>query len=859
MAWWDDIGKVASSLPGALGGSTSGSGAPPPPSVTGNSGSSGITYQQYTAPAGPQGGSLPAGTVYTVGPNGSLSIDYRPSTSGGGSGSVSVSLNPNSTSAWSIREMPDGSLVRVNELTGQIEVISPAPTYGSGSDPRDLNSDGLDDKTGYALGVYPVSTSVSPTGFVYQGQPVWPDGSPYTGAGSQQGPNYEGTRQGPGGIYGYNPSTGRYEIIPGSEALGSGASSGPTTYSGGGGSSGASAYSSIATAQINAQSRLAAIEAEAQARAQAAQQDADLQKQLIRLQQDFQREQAAVANAFAAAGQFAQFEVANRQLEEQYNQRRVMLIGEYRDSLKDYDARAVSDAIRRSGTLEQALNQEGDFLTDNANAGAAALLGEINRPFTPLQPYDPYRFMNGGMSGGIGGTPSTGGGTPGGAPTGGGSGAPSGGMSGGLTTMPGAGMGVDLTQIERDLRAQGVPDAELAEVMREMQQGQAAVSEAQLSAIYQQLTGQGQYLTHDAMGNPTIAGYGTGGMHTLQQQSDPWFSGVWQTSDPYAPNYKSPNDPMFLPSWAKPTSASGMAGAGGNFVPPTEPIPTSHPLAGGLTGGVVKPPDTVIPMLAGGGMAKGAFITGDSLSGRPTGHEELVIAPGGAQVIPLGKMGAQQLMGRLPRFASGTPSYLQGMDWWSLSQAAQEQPVYEAPKVAVKQPTYTAPVPQPTSVIGATPTQALPTYTPPAPTQPTPTPVTGQTGGSGTTPSPTTTPLPTSPVSSPAPAQPPVTTTNPAQPATTTQPTTTTTQPTSPFSPASQELLDTVMAYRQGTADMGIEFSPWDVAWGTLTPFEQNLYYQNEAQKRGVPVELLAQDVARRRLPGFAGTLRQGY
>lgn len=832
MGWWDDVQKAVT----GAGGSGTGT-LPPPPSLSG--GSSGTTYQQYTAPAGPQGGALPAGTVYTVGSNGALSIDYRPPASSGG-GAVSVSLNPNSTSAWSIREMPDGSIARINELTGAIETIVPAPQYSA---TNDRDRDGYDDSTGLPNGVVRVNTDISPTGLVYKGQPVNPDGSLYSGASGSGVGDYTSLKEGPGGIWGLNRKTGTFELIPGSGAFGSTATNQPATYSGGGGGGAASAYSSIATAQINAQSRLAAIEAEAAAGQARDAAQAALQKELLALQQNFQREQSAAQNALTAMGMQQQFAIADAQLRQQYEQNKVNLIGQYRDALRDYDPRAVLQQIRDYGSLSSAMNENpSGFLTDNANAGAAALLAGLRRPYEGPQPPNLGQFtggapMTGGLPGGGGVTTGAGG------TTGTGGTSVSGGSGGATGALPGGG-GVDLTEIERSLRASGLPEAEVAAAMREMQQGQAAVSEAQLSAIYQQLTGQGQYLTHDAMGNPTIAGYGTGGMHTLQQQSDPWFSGVWQTSDPYAPNYKSPNDPMFLPSWAKPTSASGMAGTGGNFVPPTEPIPTSHPLAGGLSGGLVKPPDTVIPMLAGGGMAKGAFITGDSLSGRPTGHEELVIAPGGAQVIPLGKMGAQQLMGRLPRFASGTPSYLQGMDWWSLSQAAQEQPVYEAPKVAVKQPTYTAPQPtytppvipysqpvqQPIPVVGSAPTVPTSTQAPvsssPAPPSPAPT--------------------ATNPLATPSPTQ-----AAPPAPPTESNPAATGVEG---LTAEEQALLAEIMATRTGTENMGM--NPYDVAWGAQAPFFQDLFYRNEAQRLGVPEELYRQDVARNRLAGVGGGLQ---
>jgi hypothetical protein len=81
------------------------------------------------------------------------------------------------------------------------------------------------------------------------------------------------------------------------------------------------------------------------------------------------------------------------------------------------------------------------------------------------------------------------------------------------------------------------------------------------------------------------------------------------------------------------------------------------------------------------------------------------------------------------------------------------------------------------------------------------------------------------------------------------------------YTPEQQDLLNRIMNERRTTADMMLPFQPWDVAFQGLTPFEQNLYYQNEAQKRGIPAELFAQDVARRGLAGVGGGLagRIGY
>ena len=164
------------------------------------------------------------GAVYQKSSSGAISIISRPSAGGGTGGSVS--LNPDSTSAWSIRTI-GGRDYRVNELTGDVIPLDVPGGQSSGRDPS-----GYDPSTGLPYGVTRVSTTVSPTGLVYQGVPVNPDGSPYAGSTSQVA-NYTGIKEGPGGLWGLNTNTGTYEKIPGSEKLGksTAATGGPSSIS----------------------------------------------------------------------------------------------------------------------------------------------------------------------------------------------------------------------------------------------------------------------------------------------------------------------------------------------------------------------------------------------------------------------------------------------------------------------------------------------------------------------------------------------------------------------------------------------------------------------------------------------------
>lgn len=712
---------------------------------------------------------------------------------------------------------------------GTVRVVGgPAQTVPQGADPRDLNGDGLDDSTGRAVGVYAVPTSVSPTGFVYNNIPVWPNGAPYTGAGAEQDhPGYSNVKAGSGGMFGINNATGRYELIPGSEALGSTAPTSGPVGGGGGGSSG-SAYSGIATQMLANQGALARIEAESAAQQARMQMEAQLTKELKALDQNFQREMAAMQNTLSAIGLQAQIATANAQLRQAYEQNKIALVGQFQSALQQYDARAVFDAMMEAGSLSSALNQMGEqgFLTDNANAPAAALLSMIRKPFEPIpEPTALAGFLGGapggGMTGGLpgGATGGTGGATGGTGGTGGATGG-TGGLSGGLggasqigSAVPFTAPNADLVPLIESLRAAGATDADIAQLQAEIASGQRSAQDFMLGNYYKSMTGNSQFLRNNPDGSKVMPGgdlYGGSG----------YMPDTWQTTDPLGGNY----NPALIPP-PQPTGVSGMAGAGGTFAAPTAPIPANHPLAGGLTGGQVAKnplePQAVIPMLKDGGSFRGAAVVGEA-------GPELMIAPQGADVIPLSPPMAGQLLG------SGMPGLAFGTLSGGTLTRARSTPTYVEPAPA---PTYVAP----TATTGGSVTTSVPSTTTQA-APPLASPVV----------SPTSSPAP--PVAAPTPAAPAATTT-PAQPAT--QPTTTPTTPLNGSLPQpSQELLDEIMADRVGTANMGI--NPYDVGFANLPPWIQELFFQNEAQRTGTPAALYAQDVARRQLSGaMVGSL--GY
>jgi len=753
----------------------------------------GITYTQYVAPDGPYGSTFPAGTLYSIGSNGSVSRDYTPSTGGGGSGAVSVSLNPNSTSAWTIRTI-GGRDYRVNELTGEVIPLEVPGGTSTGRDPS-----GYDPSTGLPYGVTRVATTISPTGLVYQGVPVNADGSLYVAG--QEPANYSGIKEGPKGLYGLNDQTGQYELIPGSEMFGK-TTVQPTSYGGGGSYSLPRDY--IGEANAKAQGQIAVAQAQA-----AAQQDKDaaqaaLQRQLLEMQQGFTGEQNAISRAMQAQQLAQQAAFQDAQLRDQYEAAQKSLITPYRESLRDYDARAVWDQMRRfGGNAANVLNanQEGQLLTDNAMAGSAALFQAMNKPYQPINSgvnwsqwglqvsptgqIIPAGTPTGGLA--TGGTPTTG--TP---------------AAGGTPTPEGGGLATSIPMSPQERMYQS------AQTGWQTAYGGGPVPPEELAKMWA--------VTHGgaSLGDALLTGN---------------YSGVWQSIDPFAPNYKPPYEGYEIPGYTYDYDQMGL-------VPnASAPVNTQLTVPGLASGEQPVPPQMLsVPGLARGGLAKGAFITGEGSRKNPSEHSELMIAPGGAQVIPLTGKQAKRLMdGGLASFATGTGYY-------SANPADYES--YDAYWNAFTNATNWG--------------------------QPITTTSTTTTGGSV----PTSTTAPPPPVSSTPP--PPVVTTTPTtvtQPAT--QPTTTNTVPVAASQPAptgglamngtptvtpeQQALIEQIRQTRLGTADMN--FNPWDVSFQNLSPLEQRMYFQNAAQRTGLPEDILSFDVNRNRLAGVSGGLagRLGY
>lgn len=155
-----------------------------------------------------------------------------------------------------------GAVYQIDNYDGSIQVIHhPTKTVN----PRDKNNDGLDDTTGFAVGVY--KDESSPSGYYYPEAdgtvvPVLPNGAPYHG--SDMTPNKAATLHyfSSGGVeYAYDPATGESKAIGGRPTASSSSGGGTvrvSSGSSGGGSSSASEAAQISAAASQANAALSA-------------------------------------------------------------------------------------------------------------------------------------------------------------------------------------------------------------------------------------------------------------------------------------------------------------------------------------------------------------------------------------------------------------------------------------------------------------------------------------------------------------------------------------------------------------------------------------------------------------------------
>ena len=207
----------------------------------------GVWYDASGKPV--TGATTPTTTTSTTTP--------RTTSSGGGGGGGSSSGG----SVTTIETDPvSGRRYRaVNGIfSSWMDPVSAGNYGGSGTYPGDANGDGIQDATGLANGVVKVSTSLSPTGYIYGTTPVYPNGAPYTGGATSTGGNKPilidktGAITGRAGTsYYYDDNGLPHTLVTGSTSSSSGSSSGGSSLSGSGGGGGGSSSSGVHSGGYN--------------------------------------------------------------------------------------------------------------------------------------------------------------------------------------------------------------------------------------------------------------------------------------------------------------------------------------------------------------------------------------------------------------------------------------------------------------------------------------------------------------------------------------------------------------------------------------------------------------------------------
>lgn len=890
------------------------------------------------------------GATYQIGSNGSVSIISRPSSGGGGSTSptnVYINQNPGELYQTIVSDgsdgYPAGTVYQVNQLTGAVTVKS-RPSSSAGVNPADKNGDGLDDTTNMALGVYPYKGS--PTGYAYgNGQPVWPNGAPYEGETGNAPPTLVN------GKYIWDGT--KFVVAPGMETptSSSSGSSGSSTVrvtgisgSSGGSSGGGSSsqydtagYRQMTQAVLEREAALAALkgpdtvsaegsanrafqaEQNAMDRAQRAQETAAAQRS-----KDIESFRAAVndtdpnavrawlyGNGIGAGGN-----IVNRMgegtdaLSPNALAGAAALLGGLRGTpaaalgswMQDYPGLANVAASGGTGAVSGGVS--GDSGTAGVGAG-----GGLATPATPQAPalLGNWRLMRNPLSG----EPTvwqnfdTGAVMP---------------WMPGETNAPtdfaGVPEGPNNTGLFRSgnwvrLEVGGQPVGWVNALDRTRREydpndpnGVKLAYNDRMDGVGMTTPGQKLYnnLYYDAQGGQHVMGTG----NAQYQLVDGKLVQVGGSEDTQLPvGIQSPQMADIATKGGIPTPWSpGTFDATGTWIPSGQPQPTNNittPGNGAAPAGVIDygndniqrgielPNKTVVPGLARGGVAYGPMIVGDSPSGRPTGHEEMVIAPQGARVIPLRGMAPSQrrvLMRGLRRYALGTdPWAWQGVDWnqsdnvdaggnaysdFSAFSPANAQanpliaqlggmtPAYNAPAPTAA-PAYSAPPPTPTVPALPATTAGSSTATPVATATPS-TPSTGSPSSSVASPSP-------APASGSTATQPATQTTTPAATQPAAQPVTVQslsgTYDVSNLTPDQQSLMDEIANWRRNATQVDLNgLSPYSVEFAGLNPYVQDAYYKGIQTKYGVPAGALQWEVARNQamMPGLSrGAASVGY
>jgi hypothetical protein len=850
-----------------------------PPSSDGG----GITYETYTSDG--SDGFRP-GTILQRGSNGSVTVKYTPPAgSSGGGGSTTINYNTQAANdlgpnRYAFRTsdgtdgMPPGTTYQIDLLDGSLSNIKFPAAPTANVNPADRNNDGLDDSTNLALGVFP--SSKSPTGYIYSdGTIVTPNGAP-TGQGNVYSQDTGGgAPQLVNGKYIWDGT--KFVIAPGMESTASGSSSGGgNTFTGSGMKlsvpSGSSGFN-----QSSSSNALAEIAARGDSEMAIARLRADLEMQMFQARMAAENDPNNLQNQLRIQQLNMQMQQMQQAEARQQAEQRRGLINDFRSAVTDTDPSAMhsmlyAQGVGAGGNIVNRLAAGDNALSDQALSGAAALLQQLRvPPSSPMAQWVP-------QMGGLGGAPSPGGtGQPGlpGAPTGGVPGAP-----GGTPTVPGLpsspGLSTDPVAIAREaaMRQDQAADAERAKFLTENAEGNWTQIPGPGAIPYYKNTVTGHSMpvsewyslmedVRSAQGTPTR---GDEFLNGLNANEAVWYGavpdaegsgGLWVD---YGGTFRSGSNPIALKDYGRqlygdaPVTTTGMYGAPTYTAPDfrsltTPTVAPTYSLADDqVQQGVDLPNKTTVPMLAMGGLARTAAITGDPQPGSNRPNPELTEwTPQGLRVTPLNRMPpqrAQALMRGLPRHFGGFDPYTTGFNPYGGTGGL----VDTISKYST--PTYTQPAPV-----------QQPTYTQPAPTQPTPdiyktsgpSPYASMTGpvqtGTGGTIAPSTA-TPTAQTQAPAPVMTGLNT--PSGVINTTG-----------LTPEEQALLDEVRQVRESTPvpDLG-GMSPYDVAFNTLTPGSREAYFKGMAAKKGIRPEDFAWEVARNQqmMPGLSrGGMSTGY
>ena len=708
-----------------------------------------------------------------------------------------------------------GAVYQQDTYDGSITIVSKPAPAAQNVNPADKNNDGLDDTTNMAIGVFRDPTNQSPTGYIYgDGQPVWPNGAPYTGDG--------GTGKAPtlvNGKYIWNGS--KFVVAPGLETPAStnisvsGVKANYGSSSGGGGS--AAAARDYAGEQAASDARQAQMAADARAW-QAAQNDIDRQ---IRAQ-EFQ------ANYGLNVAQF-QAQQARDQAAQKSSDLRDFSNAISDTDMAKFQAVLYANGYNAGGTINNRLREDPNaFFSELANVRAAGLLDQIR---------------NGYGSVAAPGIPATGGlGT-----TGGGAG-----TAGGAPSQPGATTGT-LPSTQQNQGAGGGPtppyitDATGTKVLNPayVQEQAARREEENRQQAWATRTGwypvsgpTGILYTEYVNGQPTGKTMTRDAYSAMQQQQAPienpsaamQIMDALQGAQAYAQRYAQVQGTPYVDPLAGKTTATG----GGttlynmpwgwsltNQMPVMPGLPYGDDNVQRAVGGANSAiqPRAVVAMAHGGGPVSGSLIVGDPQ--RPGVPNPELVTGDNIRVTPLNQMPprvAGSLMMGMPKAATGTdPWAWMGMDWNQSDYVDAWGNPYDY---------------SPTPTITPTPTWTpTPTATPRPPTR-TPTPPVATTAGSGTTTSPV---APTTPstVSTPSTGTSP-TSSAPATGSLVTPTGQTVQQPTagSLVTPTGQTVQQPT-APAPATGGLG---SITDIVNGTATPTSQALLDEIAQWRQNVPL-----------------------